>query len=252
MKHKILFFVPSPRDIPEVKESIVELVYGKYDIIWFKYFKELDAYQKAQYFFLNHRKRYDYLCIIPDDLILNEGALSILLNELENPTIPLIEFGHRYPVLAGICNISYTNDEQMMKVAASKAVIADAERQRFDVFWDHFLKFDELSQFTTDQIQVLFIGFSVQFIHRRILEKIQFRHDTPDRPTSGIDTFFSYDCRDRKIPMFIDRRARFLHLKGLSTIQHRFKTALLSTNPDVIYTGKYKQEVIFVDSDLTN
>jgi hypothetical protein len=244
--------VPSPRDIHEVKEQIVNLLYGKFDVIWFKYYKELDAYQKAQQFFLNHRKRYDYLCIIPDDLILNYDSLSLLLNELENPSISLPEFGHKYPVLAGICNISYTNNEQMEKVAASQVVIQDERNKRFTVFWDHFLKFDELDRFQSDLIQVIFVGFSVEFIHRKVLEKIRFRHDNPERPSSGIDTFFSYDCRDLKIPIFIHRKASFVHLKGLSTIQQHHKIALLSTNPDVIYSGVYKQQVIFVDSDIVN
>jgi len=250
-KHNILFFIPSPRDIPEVKQPIIDLLYGKYDVVWFKYFKELEAYQKAQQLFLNDDKHYDYLCIIPDDLIINDKGLLILLNELENPSISLPEFGYKYPVLSGICNISYINEDQQNKIAAAQAVIPDVDRQRFTIFWNHFLRYDELIQFQSDLIQVLFIGFSCQFIHRKVLEKVKFRHDNPDRPTSGIDTFFSYDTRSLKIPMFIHRKARFLHLKGLSARFSPVTSHILSVNPDQIFTGVYKPYIMFVSASVS-
>lgn len=246
-KSNILFFIPSPRHIPEVKQPIIDLLYGKHDVIWMKYFKELDAYRKAREFFLLIPEKYDYFCIIPDDLVINQKSINILLDELVNPTINLKEFGGKYPVLAGICNLSYSNDEEMSKIAAAKRVIPDENnnQKRIEVVWDHFIKFKELESITDKIIQCLWIGFSCQFIHRSVLEKIQFRQ--PDH-TGGLDTFFSYDLRDLQIPQYIHKQARFLHLKGLSS---QFRD-VLSCSPDVIYTGVYDPHIIYVDKEFNN
>ena len=243
MIDNILFFIPSPRCIPEVKTPIIDLLYGNYDVIWMKYMKELDAYRKARQFFLLSSKNYEYFCIIPDDLVLNKKAFDTLLEELNNPTVKLEEFGGKYPVLAGICNLSYVNDEEITKIAASKRVIADnKDRKRIEVVWDHFIKFKELESIPDIIIQCLWIGFSCQFIHRSVLEKIEFRQP---EPSGGLDTFFSYDLRNLSIPQFINKNARFIHLKGLSS---QFRD-ILSVNPDIIYTGVYDPHIIFVDRD---
>lgn len=226
MSNKILFFVPSPRDIPEVRQPIVDILYPDHDVIWFKYFRELDAYQKARKYFLESDQNYDYLCIIPDDLAINQEGIDLLLNELENPSLDLSEYGNRYPVLAGICNMSYINTEQMNQVAAS---ISSTLSQ-------YLLSFSTLEKMPDKIIKCAWIGFSCEFIHRSVLEQIEFRSHS----ALGMDNVFSDSLVKKKIPQYILKTARFVHYKGLS-VQYR---SSLSVNPDVIYTGVYKPFVI--------
>ena len=226
MSNKILFFVPSPRDIPEVRQPIVDILYPDHDVIWFKYFQELDAYQKARKYFLESDQNYDYLCIIPDDLAINQEGIDLLLNELENPSLDLSEHGNRYPVLAGICNMSYINTEQMNQVAASMSSTLAA----------YLLSFSTLEKMPDKIIKCAWIGFSCEFIHRSVLEKIEFRSHS----ALGMDNVFSDSLVKKKIPQYILKTARFVHYKGLS-VQYR---SSLSVNPDVIYTGVYKPFVI--------
>jgi hypothetical protein len=235
MRNKFLFFIPSPRDIPEFKQPIVDLLYNKHDCIWFKYYPELEAYQKARNYFLNSPKNYDYLCIIPDDLGINEDGLKKLFRELENPSLDMAggEWGgHNYPVLAGICNYSYINEDQMEKVAASLSSTTSS----------YLLTFSALEQMQDTIIKCAYIGFSCEFIHRSVLEKIDFKR----YPDLGLDNAFSDQLVKKKIPQFIHKGARFVHYTGLSV---KYRQAL-STNPDVIFTGVKKPSVIFVDSGV--
>lgn len=234
MRNKFLFFLPSPRDIAEVKQPVVDLLYGKHDVIWFKYYPELEAYQKARNYFLNSPKKYDYLVILPDDLGINEDGMKKLFRELENPSIDLAgEWGGNYPVLAGICNYSYVNEDQMEKVSASISSTIST----------YLLTFRALEQMQDTVIKCAYIGFSCEFIHRSVLEKIDFKRF----PDLGLDNTFSDSLIKKKIPQYILKTARFTHYKGLSV---QFRNAL-STNPDVIHVGKYKPHVIYVDSGVS-
>jgi hypothetical protein len=233
MRNRFLFFLPSPRDIPEFKQPVVDLLYGKHDCIWFKYYPELEAYQKARNYFLNSPKNYDYICLIPDDLAINEDGLKNLFRELENPSLDLQEWGGNYPVLAGICNYSYTNEEQMEKVCASLSSTTSS----------YLLTFSALEQMQDTIIKCAYIGFSCEFIHRSVLEKIDFKR----YPDLGLDNAFSDQLVKKKIPQYIHRLAKFTHYKGLSV---KYRTAL-SVNPDVIYTGVKKPSVIFVDAGVS-
>lgn len=233
MRNKFLFFVPSPRDIPEFKQPVVDLLYGKHDVIWFKYYPELEAYQKARNYFLNSPKKYDYLCIIPDDMAINEDGLKKLLRELENPSLDMVEWGGNYPVLAGICNLSYTNEDQMGKVAASMS----------STLSQYLLTFRALEGMEDTVIKCAWIGFSCEFVHRSVLEKIDFKH----YPSLGIDNTFSDSLVKKRIPQYILKTARFVHYKGLSV---KYRSAL-STNPDVTLVGVKKPHVIYVDSGVS-
>jgi GT2 family glycosyltransferase len=232
MRNKFLFFIPSPRDIPEVKQPIVDLLYQKHDVLWMKYYPELEAYQKARQYFLNSPKKYDYLCIIPDDLAINSEGLNNLFRELENPSIELSKFGGNYPVLAGVCNYSYINEQQMEMVAASISSTVSS----------YLLTFKGLESMKDNIIKCAYIGFSCEFIHRDVLKQIDFKR----YPDLGLDNAFSDQLIKKKIPQYILKTAKFVHYKGLSV---KYRTAL-STNPDIIFSGIKKPYVLFVDSDV--
>lgn len=233
--YKILFFSPSPRNILEVKAEIVKNVYKKHDMIWMKYYKEKEAYVKARQFFLNSAENYDYLCILPDDLIINKEGFDNLMMELEHPSINF----KRYDVLAGICNTSCLNSEQMGQVAASEAEIPLPNNTGGFTIWPYLIKFKDLYARPENILKCRFIGFSVYFIHRSIVEKVPFRSTDP---SWGIDTFFGEDLMAYGIDQYIDKRSRFLHLRGLSA--QNIKS--ISTNPDVLLVGKIKPHTILV------
>lgn len=236
--YKYLFFIPSPRAIPEVKKPIVDLLYKKHDVIWYKYFREIDAYDKAQEFFFNSKENYDYLVIIPDDMILNKAGVDNILQELENPSIG-VPF---YKILSGICNVSFTNQEQMDSIAASTAILPTSDKQVGYPVWDHMIKFADLEARPENIFQCKFIGFSFYFIHRSVLEEVPFRSPGPEVPKDGMDTFFCQDLEDAGIKQYIDKRSRFVHLRGLSAQS----VNSITVNPDVLLVGKLRPYVIFV------
>jgi len=88
-----LIFIPAPREIDQVTQKIKEILYQDYNVLWIKYTPELEAYRKARAFFLKCTKKYEYFCIVPNDLILNKENFDILVTELQNK---------HYDVLSGI------------------------------------------------------------------------------------------------------------------------------------------------------
>lgn len=209
---RVLFMIPSPRHIPEVIQPIKDILYPEHDVIWFKYYPELEAYNTARKFFLD--KNYDYMCIIPDDLIINKEGIDILLEELKT---------EKYKVLAGVCNLSYLSDLQFSKIAASH------EKQGF-ITKTELEKMDDITK-------VYWIGFSCYFIHRSVLEIMEFE----SRNYNGLDDNMALNLKVAGIDQYICKRAMFTHLKGLSSRYIKSVTV----NPDIIYTGKREKFIIF-------
>lgn len=236
--YKLLFFIPSPRNIPEVKEPIVKLLYKKHDVIWMKYYREIDAYTKARQFFLNSAENYDYLVILPDDLVINEEGLDNILEELENPSINT----KQYDVLSGICNLSFVNRQQAECIAAMGATIPTKDNMTSIDIWDHMIKYKDLDMRPENIIECKFIGFSLYFIHKNVVKNIPFRNDNADQPNEGIDSFFCQDLHSYGYKQYIDKRSSFVHLKGLSAQS----TSSISTNPDILLVGKIKPHTILV------
>lgn len=237
-KYRYLFFIPSPRNIPEVKEQIVKILYKKHDVIWYKFYKEIDAYDKCRDYFLSHPE-YDYLVIVPDDLLINQEGVDNLIHELENPSLEGIT---RYDILSGICNSSFINEQQMAQIPASQVFLPDVKNNGGIIMWDHMIKFADLYARQENLFQCKYIGFSFYFLHRSVVEEIPFRVDNPDKQSGGIDIFFCRDLTDTGIKQYIDKRSRFVHLRGLSSQSMNS----ISANPDVILVGKYRPYVVFV------
>lgn len=247
MPLKILFFIPSPREIPEVRKPIKEILYNRFDVIWFKYYDEVEAYRLARSYFLNDSKQYDYLCIIPDDLVINRKGIDLLLNELENPSIDLFDYGERYPVLSGICNQGFVNINEYNRMLVSGLVISPTgDPKDKTILYPNFTPRKELMKYPNDIMQFLYVGFSCEFIHRNVIKGVPFREKDEEggRRATGIDVYFSRDLEDLGIPQYIHRQAQFIHLRGLSV---QFARSI-SVNPDIIFTNKYKKFIKFVPS----
>lgn len=199
----ILFFIPSPRDLDIVTQKVKELLYPDYDVLWIKYAPELEAYKKAREFFLAAPKKYEYFCIVPDDLILNPEGLDLLLIELATK---------KYDVLSGICNVSCQNHQYLDMGAATLTEMPTATR----VKW---VTFPESDKFDPPIKKVIFAGFPVTFIHRKIMEKIDF---TRNNPVNSLDLELAIALEEAGIDQFVHFGAKFLHLKGANPLEFLF------------------------------
>lgn len=235
--------MPSPRDIVEVRKPITDLLYGKYDVLWMKYFKEGEAYERARNFFLNSPKKYEYLVILPDDMVINQKGFDILMNEIQKPSLEGIK-KKKYDVLAGVCCNSLVNDQEADRIAATLTTIPLTEIPQLSMMppWNNNLSFTILDKMQEKIIKCKFIGFSFYFIHRKVVEKIPFRRPRHGKEAAkGVDIFFSTDLHMAGIDQYIHKDARFVHLKGWSSRGF----GGLSVNPDVLLVGKYPPIAIF-------
>ena len=198
-----LVFIPSPRDIDQVILKIKEILYQDYDVLWIKYTPELEAYRKAQEFFLKAPKKYEYFCIVPDDLILNKESFDILVTELNNK---------HYDVLSGICNVSCQNHQYLDMGAATLTEMPTATR----IKW---VTFPESDKFDNPIKKVIFAGFPVTFIHRDVMEKIDFSRNNP---INSLDLELAYALEEEGIDQYVHFGAKFLHLKGVNPLEYLF------------------------------
>lgn len=196
-------FIPSPRDIDIVSQKVKEILYPDYDVLWIKYAPELEAYRKAREFFLKAPKHYEYFCIVPDDLILNPESFDMLLKEVET---------NNYKVLSGICNVSCQNHQYLDMAAATLTEMPTATR----IKW---VTFPEAEKFDKPIKKVIFAGFPVTFIHRSVMEKIDF---TRNNPINSLDLELAYALEEEGIDQYVHFGAKFLHLKGANPLEFLF------------------------------
>lgn len=193
--------MPSPRDIPQVLEAWKKL---DHDQLHVKYHKEYDAYKKIRDFFLEHSE-YTHLAICPDDLVITPKDLEILAKDLQ---------GFNFPVLSGICNVGL-NPEALDYLAVITTdhplPSKDSERRHFE-----WAKESDL-EFTITRVN--FSGFPLFIIRRDIVERFEFDSQGKiegKEPNSvgNLDVIFAWNCHENKIPIFVDKRAKMLHLRG--------------------------------------
>jgi hypothetical protein len=191
---KVLLVSPSPRDIPDVKNALDKIPCDK---LFAKYYKQPEAYKLMRNFFLE-RKEYDYIAIVPDDLIVTPIDYMTLLEDL---------FRYNYPAIGGICNNHYETTGR--------------RSNEFNVAWTlagpgwYWWTGEEIA----DNIKkkgpihkVEFLGFGFIFIRRDIVEAMEFR-GAMDSGNAAFDLGFAFDCKERNIPIHVDLRVNMDHLK---------------------------------------
>jgi hypothetical protein len=127
----------------------------------------------------------------------------------------------------------------MALVAASEVEISLPDNSGGFKMWPHLIKFKDLEERPENILKCKFIGFSFYFIHRSVVEKVPFRSSDP---AWGVDVHFGQDLKAEGINQYIDKRSRFVHLKGLSV--QNMKS--ISVNPDVLLVGQIKPHIILV------
>lgn len=196
--NNILFFIPSPRDIDIVRQRIEEIIYPRYDVLWVKYFNELDAYKIGRKIFLGlcDIYNYDYFCIIPDDLVLNQKSFDLLIDELNKR--------YRYEVLSGICNVSNHNWDMW-----NSATAVFSPMPTRDPLYYNWINFDDVSP--PEVKRVIFAGFPVTFISKGVMKSINF---LKRNPKNSLDLELARHLEEWSIPQYVHFGARFLHLGG--------------------------------------
>ena len=180
-----LIAIPSPREIPDFIEATAKIPCDK---LWIKWHKEREAYRVMRKLFLS--AKYDYLCILPDDLIATPNDYETLLKDVE-------EFD--YPVLAGTCNLRYNDDRYITaKQVVNPWMMPAALYTKEELFSGERIK------------RVAFDGFAFTFIRKDVVKKIEF-HSTRYM-TTAFDNAFALECQNRGIPIHVDTSVRMLHL----------------------------------------
>lgn len=185
---RLLLCTPSPRDIKDFKKAIEKL---PYDIYWAKYYPQYEAYGKCRAFFLS--RDYDVMALIPDDLLVHEEGLKLLIEDVE-----------KYPntVVSGICNFdaNYYSNKYCFRREGSYQ-------------YPEIAKLDEYLEKAIEKYPFLyrveFNGFACPLIPRSVLEYVT-DHNWGDG--AGIDQRFADNCRKKSIDVLVDIRVRFNHL----------------------------------------
>lgn len=187
-----LLFIPSPRDIPEVIESWDTI---RHDRLIIKRKLEPRAYREGRDFFLEH-KEYTHLVICPDDLVLNSSGFNILMDDIKE---------HNYATISGIANI----DETSLNVKCCQPT-GSLEGDKPPS--DNWYRTDRTPYLPTEPIfEAGHSGFACQFISRRLMQNLSF---TGIKDGGFMDWKMSKECKDLKIPIMIDRRAEFYHMRN--------------------------------------
>lgn len=200
---KLLLAMPSPRDLDDVINTWKQL---DEDQLHVKYFREWSAYQQIRNFFLKNTK-YTHLAICPDDLIIQKQDLEILKQDLEK---------FDYPVLSGMSNVNMDKPDLMNIMIGM--IPAKKAQDRTPFAWEKYKNFKQ------DLTKVLFSGFPLMIIRRDIVEKFDFDSESkldgfdPDM-VGNLDIHFCHRCNENNIPIWVDRRARMIHLRNLTDLK---------------------------------
>lgn len=186
----------------------VEIWNGKLpcDKIIPRYTIEHKAYSQMRLYFLSH-KQYTHLVLATDDIVVRPDHIDRLVDTLEE---------HDYPVLSGLMNVEQ-NDVNNVNV--SKTIpIKDRKHRQYE-----WMNRKELEEQPT-LFQVEFSGFPLMAIRRDVVSKIMFDADrvfegkAPHRGAS-LDTVFCWYCKERDIPIVVDKRIDMKHLRKSGTMR---------------------------------
>jgi hypothetical protein len=200
-----LVALPSPRDIPEVKEA-VDLCLSGLDRVWFKYWPQsTEPYKHIRDYFLK-RTQYTHLIILPDDLVVNVvGVTKLLLTAYAAPT--------QYTVLMGNCSVTYGS-----LVFAITHNLPSLERYGRTYHW---WTLRDLEACPTNIMKVQHCGTPFAILAREVVEQVSFKNDKEwNNDTVGFseEVVLSHELHDLGIPIYVDTSVIFTHLKGKTGI----------------------------------
>ncbi len=148
---KPLLFMPSPRDIPEVKRLWHLLPYDKFIV---KYKPQKEAYDEVKRYFLDYTE-YTHIVLCPDDLEIPAYALNILLSS-------------PFETTSGICNI----DESQPNVYDIQPLGCDYSREKPLTTKEAFYTKETIPD--KQYLEVGHGGSACRVISRSIFDKLSF------------------------------------------------------------------------------
>lgn len=209
---KPLLIIPSPRDIPLVKEHIDNI--KGIDKLWVKYYSpEIEAYSKIRYLLLEdfNYKDYTHIIISPDDLLITQRDIDTLLSDL-------MVIGTDETVITGYCNVDTTAQSGSANITINR-VSPNRWNRNYNWLSLNFLRSGKYS-FQKDPtypfVKVGFAGFALFCIPRNIFTKIRFKNDSPsgyDFDGCCVDVMFCHDIYENNFQILCDYRLELKHLK---------------------------------------
>jgi GT2 family glycosyltransferase len=239
MDIKTLIAVPSPRDIVIFKNALDKI--EGVDKLIVKYHPENEAYNTIETYFLEHKDKYNFLCLIPDDLIVRNKDFQALIQTIEDYGGP-----EKIPVLSGVCNLDNVPGKSSILCICQDSVI-HPQRRRRNWQWMDMRSADWL-EFKKERLrEVKFSGFACQFIRRDIVEKIGLHGDLHynelhrQAQDYSFDVIFCWLCLQAGIPIYVNPQVQMLHLRGSD---HREVKGI-----QPLLVRKREKKVIYVDAE---
>jgi GT2 family glycosyltransferase len=193
-------------------------------MVWVKYFPAPASYNVGAQTLFRDFPDCNYLCLIPDDVVINQAAWDKLIEAAKTG---------KYDVISGVCNQKCDSDYAINQSNITMDIIPDwavLDPETIDSLW---VKIDELPQ-SDEPIKVAFSGFPVMFVKKEVLERVG--EFTADDQGFNRDVQFCKKLKKAGINIYCVPTAQFLHLK------HHPDPELSASN---ILTGKKYPQVVF-------
>jgi hypothetical protein len=193
-----LLFMPSPRDIPQVKKQWHMLPYDKYIV---KYEPQHIAYAQGKQYFLNH-PQYTHFVVCADDLV-------ILMEDMET----LLEDAERFDVIDALCNI----DETQPGTYAIQPLGCKLTGEKPDTSHGAWYMEGGAKPILPKgrYLQVGHSGAACRVIKRETFERLAF---TGARQGLGwFDYQMSKELTTLKIPIMVDTVVKLYHMRNAET-----------------------------------
>jgi hypothetical protein len=212
-----LLIIPSPRDIPIVKEHIDQL---RIDKLWLKYYPELEAYKLGREYFLDND--YTHLILCPDDLIVKRYDLARLIYDINR---------FNFACVSGLCNVDSKDPKTIYNITELENLPdANPGKRRYIWITEAIIK----ARHSIEPFRVGYAGFPLMAISKHVANKIPFRNDGG----CCIDVMFCWDCAQNNIPIFVDPKINMLHLKREDGLYEEYK---VGQNKPFIYIQELQQ-----------
>ncbi len=180
------------RDLPEFDESVEKLDPDIHKL-YIGYYPQMEAYDKARYFFLDH-EYYTHFIILPDDLIVTQHDIDVLLEDSKN-----------YDVIGGWCNV----DNTFFKDYACFSFSLPPNPPFKGTTAGYRFRTIQSVENQTGITQVMHQGWAPCVINRKVIKQIPFRSSQD----CCMDSTFSLDLHENGIKQYVDLAVRTKHLK---------------------------------------
>lgn len=202
---KLLISVTKGRNIDEFDNAVINYLHD-YDQYWVCYYTQHEARHIIKEYFEAHEE-YTHLVILPDDLVVNQQAIDMLLSNLSEKD---------YAVLVGCCNVDTAANRDKLNVSLYPI---NPHRVENSTYKYEFITIFDTHLFARPQpSRVFYQGDAFLILRRDIVKQLTFDTDyklNEIEPEQGCcnDVVMSYELNQLQIPIYCNLKAVFKHLK---------------------------------------